>query len=114
MARVLLNVAGHPGPRRQRPQIAGFQIGTPSTPIFVAGRLAEEHDMSVVPHPDYPGTQTAVRHRSHGARFGDAIQRRDPEIEHVADRRAERNPRAVVTDPYNASLGICENQAAGE
>ena len=60
MARVLLNVAGHPRSRRQRPHIAGFQIDTPSTPIFVAGHFAKEHDMPVVPHPDDRGAEIAI------------------------------------------------------
>jgi hypothetical protein len=114
MARVLLNVAGYPRSRRQRPYIAGFQINTPGTPIFVAGRLAEEYDMSVVPHPDDPRPEIAVGRRRHRARFVDPVDRGNPEIEHAVDRRAKRDLCAVVTDPHDASLGISKNQATGK
>jgi len=111
---VLLNVASRSGSRRQRPDIAAFQIGTPSTPIFVAGRLAEEHDMSVVPHPDDPGTEIAVGHPGYGTRLFYPVQRRNPEVEHAVNRSTEGNPGAVRADPHDASLGISKNQAAGE
>jgi hypothetical protein len=39
----------------------------------VAGRLAEEHDMSVVPHPDDPGTEIAVGHPGYGTRLFDPV-----------------------------------------
>jgi len=114
MARDLLNIASHPRSRRQRPHIAGLQIDPPGAPILVAAHLAEEHDMPIVMHPEDPGTEIAVGHRRHRARLADPVDRRDPKIEHAADRRAERNSRAVVADPHNASLGICENQATGK
>src|SRR5205823_5443186 len=73
MARVLLNVAGHPRPRRQWSHIAGFQVGAPSTPIFVTSRLAEEHDMPVVPHPDDPRTDIAISHHRYRVRVADPV-----------------------------------------
>src|SRR4051812_39317780 len=114
MARVLLNVARHPRARRQWPHVAGFQIGTPSTPIFVAGRLAEKHDMSFVPHTNKRGAEMAIGHRRYGARLVDPVDRRYPEIEHAIDGRAERDPHAVRANPYDAPLGISKNQAARE
>ncbi len=114
MARVLLNVAGHPRSRRQWPHIAGFKIGPPGAPIFVAGRLAEEHDMPVVVHPDDPRADIAVGHRCYGARIVNPVDRRNPEIEHAVNARAEGNPRTVPTNPHDASFGISENQATAK
>ena len=90
MARALLNVASHPRSRRQHPHTAGLQINPPGTPIFVAGRLAEKHDMTVVVHPDHPRPEIAVGHRGYRARLVDPVDRGNPEIEHAVDRRAER------------------------
>src|SRR4051794_31843145 len=42
--------------------------------------------MSVVPHPDDPGTEIAVGHRRHRARLVDPVDRRNPEVEHAVNR----------------------------
>jgi hypothetical protein len=70
--------------------------------------------MSVVVHPDDRGADIAVGHRGYRARIVDPIERRNPEIEHAVDGRAEGNPRAVRADPHDASFGICENQASAK
>jgi len=114
MGRDLLDVAPHPRTRGQRLYIAGLQINAPGAPVFIPGRLAEEHDMPIIMHPDDRGAEIAVGHRRHRARPVDPVDRGDPEIEHAADRRAERNPGAMRADPHNASLGISKNQAAGK
>ncbi len=114
MARALLNVAFDPRSRRQRPHVAGLQIDPKGAPIFVAGRLAAKHDMSVVVHPDNRGADIAVGHRGDRARIVDPVERCNPEIEHAVNRRAESNPRAVPTDPHDASFGICEKSGGGE
>jgi hypothetical protein len=113
-ARALLNVACHPRSRRQRAHAAGFEIDPPRAPIFVASRLTEEHDMPIVVHPENPGAKIAVGHRRHGARIINPIDRRNPKIEHAVNGRTEGKPRAVPTDPHDASLRIFKNQAAGK
>jgi hypothetical protein len=114
LRRELLNAACHPWTRGQRPHIASLQINPPGTPIFVSARLAEEYDVPVVVHPDDPRAEIAVGHRRHRARLVEPVDRRDPEIERAARRCTERDPRAVMADPHDASLGICENQASAQ
>ena len=97
----------------QRHDIAGLEIDTPGAPVLVAALVAEEHDMPVIVHPDDPGADVAVGHRSHGAPC-DVVDRGDPKIEHAVDRRTEGDPCAVPTDAHDASLEISEDQAARE
>jgi hypothetical protein len=48
------------------------------------------------------------------ARLVDPVDGCHPEIEHAVDRRAKGDPRAVATDPHDASFGIGEKQAAAK
>jgi hypothetical protein len=57
-------------------------------------------------HPDDPGAKIAVGHRGYRARVADPVDWRNTEIEKAVNGRAKGNPRAVMTDPHNASFGI--------
>ena len=68
--------------------------------------------MSVIPHPDDPGTEIAIGHRRYRLRVADPVYRRYPEIEHAIKRRPKRYSGAIRANPHDASLGISKNQAA--
>jgi hypothetical protein len=61
--------------------------------------------MPVVPHSEDCGAEIAIADRARVAR---PVYRRYPEIEHVINGRAERNPGAIRTDPHDAPLGIAK------